>query len=279
MLVRLALKLSALSPRFKRLLWRQWYQYLASYKLPDWRFMNYGYASLDSSDEPVVLSPDDEASRYAIHLYHCVARAAPLSGRDVLEVGCGRGGGSSFVKRYHHPKQMTGVDFSAKAVRFCRQNYRIEGLSFMLGDAEALPFGDNSFDAVINVESSHCYGSMPAFLREVKRVLRPGGNLLFADLRATEDRDRLHGQLLETGMAIVDKQDITPNVLEALRQDSQRRLGLIQRSVNKHLIDTFQEFAAIEGSDIFDGFKNGTTVYLRYVLQNRTNSNTRNWRD
>jgi ubiquinone/menaquinone biosynthesis C-methylase UbiE len=267
MLARLALKLSALSPRFKRLLWRRWYQYLASYKLSDWRFMNYGYASLDPSEEPVVLNPDDEPNRYAIHLYHRVARATALSGRKVLEVGCGRGGGASFVKRYHHPKQMTGVDFSAKAVRFCQENYRIEGLSFVHGDAEALPFGDESFDAVINVESSHCYGSMPAFLREVKRVLRPGGDLLFADLRATEDRDLLHGQVVETGMAILEKQDITPNVLEALRQDSERKLGLIQRSVNKRLVGTFQEFAAIEGSDVFDGFKNGTTVYLRYALQ------------
>lgn len=267
MLVRLALKLSALSPMFKRLLWRRWYQYLATYKLSDWRFMNYGYASLDPTEEPVVLNPDDEPNRYAIHLYHRVARAVALSGREVLEVGCGRGGGSSFVKRYHHPRQMTGVDFSAKAVRFCQEHYRTEGLSFVHGDAEALPFGDESFDAVINVESSHCYGSMPGFLREVTRVLRPGGHLLFADLRATEDGDRLHRLMVETGMAVLEKQDITPNVLEALRQDSERKLSLIQRSVNKHLIGTFQEFAAIEGSEVFDNFKNGTTFYLRYALR------------
>jgi hypothetical protein len=54
---------------------------------------------------------------------------------------------------------------------------------------------------------------------------------------------------------------------EALRQDSERKLGLIQRSVNKRFIGTFQEFAAIEGSGVFDGFKNGTTLYLRYALR------------
>ena len=267
LLVRLALMLGALSPRLKRLLWRRWYQYLAGYTLSEWRFMNYGYASLDPGEEPVVLSPDDEPDRYAIHLYHRVARAVALAGREVLEVGCGRGGGSSFVKRYHHPGQMTGVDFSPKAVRFCQQNHCVAGLSFVHGDAEALPFGDESFDAVINVESSHCYGSMPAFLREVKRVLRPGGHFLFADLRAAEDRDRLHGLVAETGMAILEKEDVTPNVLEALRQDSGRKLDLIQRSVNKHLVGAFQEFAAIEGSGVFEGFRNGTSIYLRYALQ------------
>src|SRR5687767_3761734 len=79
MLARLALKLGALSPRFKRLLWWRWYQYLATYNLSDWRFMNYGYASLNPSEETVSLNQDDEPNRYAIHLYHRVAGAAALS--------------------------------------------------------------------------------------------------------------------------------------------------------------------------------------------------------
>ncbi len=267
MLIRLAMKLSALSPQFKRLLWRRWYQYLAGYKIAEWRFMNYGYASLDANEEPLVLHPDDEANRYAIQLYCRVAVAVELQGREVLEVGCGRGGGSSFVKRHFHPRLMTAVDFSARAIRFCQETHCINGLTFAQGDAESLPLDDESFDAVINVESSHCYGSMQTFLREAKRVLRPGGHFLFADLRASEDCDRLDAQLAETGMTILEKQDVTTNVLEALRQDSERKLALIQRSVNKRLVETFRQFAAIEGSEVFDGFKNGTTRYLRYVLQ------------
>src|SRR2546430_1565813 len=106
MFIALALKLSAISPGFKRLLWRSWYQYLARYDLPEWRFMNYGYASSDAQEARPALDAEDEADRYAIQLYHRVANAVPLSGRDVLEVGCGRGGGSSFVKRYHRPRRM-----------------------------------------------------------------------------------------------------------------------------------------------------------------------------
>jgi hypothetical protein len=75
--------------------------------------------------------------------------------------------------------------------------------------------------------------------------------------------------VVETGMAILEREDITPNVLEALRHDSERRLALIERSVNKRLIGTFREFAAIVGSDVFDGFNNGTATYLHYVLQKR----------
>ena len=84
---------------------------------------------------------------------------------------------------------MIGVDFSDKAVNLCKKYYCVDGLSFVPGDAEHLPFDDDSFDAVVNVESSHCYGSMATFLAQVKRVLKPGGHFLFADFRTREQID------------------------------------------------------------------------------------------
>ena len=53
----------------------------------------------------------------------------------------------------------------------------------MQGDAQNLPFPDESFDAVINVEASHQYPDFPRFLAEVARVLRPGGHFLYTDSR------------------------------------------------------------------------------------------------
>lgn len=267
MLIRLAMKLTELSPRFKRFLWRRWYQYLAGYQLRDWRFMNYGLAPLNGNGPPLSLQPADESNRSSIQLYHHVASAVPLEGLDVLEVGCGRGGGASYVKRYLRPRQMTGVDFSAKAIRFCQANHHVEGLSFVQGDAESLPLADASFDAVLNVESSHCYGSMPAFLRQVQRVLRPGGHFLFADLRMAKDIDRLHEHLLASGLTVLDREDITASVLAALRGDSERKLALIERSVPQRLRSTFRQFAALEGSETYEAFRTGAMVYVRYVLR------------
>jgi ubiquinone/menaquinone biosynthesis C-methylase UbiE len=267
MLVSLATKLAAISPRFRKLLWRRWYQYLAGYRIADWQFMNYGYAALDAGKQPLALDSAEEPDRHAIELYQRVAGAVELEGREVLEVGCGRGGGCSFIARHHLPRRMTGVDFSAKAIRFCRKHHRAEGLSFVHGDAEALPFGDASFDALVNVESSHCYASMPTFLLEARRVLRPGGYLLFADLRSSAERERLRREMAQAGLAILEEEDITPNVLAALRKDSEQRLALIERSVNRRLIGTFKEFAAIAGSGVFEEFSGGKLTYLRYTLQ------------
>ena len=48
-----------------------------------------------------------------------------------------------------------------------------DSLTFVHGDAQKLPFPDSTFDAVINVEASHCYPDFPCFLSEVARALRP----------------------------------------------------------------------------------------------------------
>ena len=185
----------------------------------------------------------------------------------MLEVGSGRGGGADYIKRYLGPARMIGVDFSDKAVNLCRHHYCLEGLSFLPGDAEHLPFDDNSFDAVVNVESSHCYSSMTDFLAQVRRVLKPGGYFLFADFRSREQIGELDAQLVHSRLQPIRQKNITPNVLEALNADHERRIAHIRRGAPKLLVKLIQEFAGTKGAGIYKGFQTGTFVYKSFVLQ------------
>src|SRR5688572_18969069 len=124
-------------PGLKKLLWRSWYNYLArSRKMPDWCFMNYGYATADEST--LVLADADESHRHWIQLYHHVAGAVDLEGCTVLEVGSGRGGGASFIKCYQRPAQMIGVELSKDAGALGREMHPVAGLEIRVGDAESL---------------------------------------------------------------------------------------------------------------------------------------------
>lgn len=267
MLAKLYTDLCHAFPKFRKSTRKQMYQFLAGfYQKQDWTFMNYGYAPDEKSEAPI-LDADDETNRYCIQLYHHVANAINLKGLKVLEVGSGRGGGANYIKRYLDPKQMVGVDFSDKAVNLCQEHYCVDGLSFMSGDAENLPFDDQSFDAVVNVESSHCYGSMEAFLTQVRRVLRPGGHFLFADFRNQEHLSTLDEQLEDTGMQRVRQKDITPNVIEALDADHEHRIEQIRRGAPKILDKLLQEFAGTKGAGIYESFKKRTIIYQSFVLQ------------
>jgi ubiquinone/menaquinone biosynthesis C-methylase UbiE len=193
--------------------------------------------------------------------------AVDLTNLDVLEIGSGRGGGASYIKRYLKPKALTGVDFSDKAINFCKHTHDMDGLSFIKGDAESLPFDAGRFDVVINIESSHCYGSMETFLAHAKRVLRHDGYLLYADFRNKNDVEVLHRQMEKSGMKILKREDITPNVARSLDLDNQRKLLLIRAFFQNWLLKPFQEFAGVKGSKIYARFQSGTMIYLHYVLQ------------
>lgn len=256
-----------LRPRFQTALIRVVYWGIGvMLKSEDSAFLNYGYVPLDSNTTGLKLDPDDEVYRFSIQLYSRVAGAWDLRGKDVLEIGCGRGGGASFIARYLHPASLTGVDLSARAVRYCRRSHRIERLTFLRGEAEHLPLPSNSFDAVVNVESSHCYPSFERFLGEVARLLRPNGVFLFADFRPREEVARVREQLKER-FTIVEEEVITANVTRALELDSDRRNLVIKKRAPRFLHSGAQLIAGVNGSPMSDAFASGVRQYVRFVLQ------------
>ena len=270
MLLRIAFYLSSRSPRLRRALARWWYGVLAKKETrQNWTFMNFGLVPPDG----VVprLDAVDEADRLCIQLYHRVVAPVDLAGARVLEVGSGRGGGASFIARYHHPAQVTGADFAPAAVALCRNLHAgVPNLEFTVGDAERLPFRDASFDAVVNVESSHCYGDIEKFLAETLRVLRPGGHFLYADLRSAPDMAALSVLLdAQSGWERIDHEDITAAVVAALEADDARKRKFLAEFVRPRMRGPFGEFVGLVGGKMHEGFCNREFVYQRFAFRRR----------
>lgn len=228
-------------------------------------FMNYGFAPIDGKEPE--LQPQDEADRYNLQLYHAVSGAVPLAGLDVLEMSCGRGGGASYVARYLHPRKMVGVDRTESAVVACRRNHRCDGLVFVCGDALGFPFADESFDAVINVEASHCYPDFARFLSEVRRVLHVGGHFLYADFRKGGELGEWRTAIGNSGLDVVEECEITPNVVRALELNERRLQDIINDVAPHRQRALFRQFAGTKGTVINESFRTGNTKYIRFVLK------------
>jgi ubiquinone/menaquinone biosynthesis C-methylase UbiE len=253
---------------FRRLLWKTWYNTFASqFANVQIAFMNYGYADSETDGKQLELFVNEQKERYCAQLYHHVANAIPLSGLDVLEVGCGRGGGSSFISRYLHPKTMTGVDFSENNIAFCQQSHFVPQLNFRIGDAELLPFPDSSFDVVVNIESSHCYGSIERFFAEAFRVIRPDGYFLFSDFRGKEAIETTTKLLQSSGFKVIKLEKITANILKAMDLENERKQTIIKQNIPKYLHGLANWFAGCQGTPVYEAFKKGDLEYLCYVLQ------------
>jgi SAM-dependent methyltransferase len=197
-------------------------------------FFNFGY----EEDPPMALplAASDEPNRFCIQLYHLTATQVNLNGKRVLEVSCGAGGGASYIVRTLHPASYTGLDLNPASIDLCRKRHNLPGLDFVQGDAEDLPFADQSFDAVINVEASHQYPHFPRFLAEVARVLRPGGHFLYTDSRRRPAIAEWEAALADAPMRLISERVIDDEAMRGLMANTRRSQELIRHRVPAFLV-------------------------------------------
>ena len=232
----------------------------AARTVPTFTVLNYGFSS---EPEDSVLSRD-EPEFYCLRLYEHTLRGTPLAATEVLEVSCGRGGGASFVARTYQPNRLVGVDMSSENVRLARDRVG-SALEFRVGNAERLDFADASFDVVLNIESSHLYDDRTRFFAEAFRVLRPGGHFLYTDGCWADDD--CSEELLDLGFELLERLEITTNVLHALRKDSARRATLFDAMRNRELREEYKHWGGVVGYRAYNRFEAGQTRYFSHRLR------------
>lgn len=116
-------------------------------------------------------------------LQRLAVRLEVLRPVSLLDMGCGAGHVSFLAAA--HAGQVTAYDLSEQMLELVAQTASQRGimnLHIQQGYAESLPFADNSFAVVVSRYSAHHWQDVPLALREVKRVLRPGGIFLLLDI-------------------------------------------------------------------------------------------------
>lgn len=225
-------------------------------------FLNYGY----EEDPPMAIALDaaDEPDRFPIQLYHRTAtQANELTGKDVLEVGCGHGGGADYLTRTLRPARYTALDLNPTGIEFCRERHKLPGLDFVVGDAQNLPFPDHSFDAVVNVESSIHYPDFRLFLAEVARVLRPGGHLLYTDGRFAPHIADWEAALASAPLQMLSHRDISADIVRGMDRNSQRWEDVLDRHNSKLMRATCQ---FVQGSKVYRDMQSGEFSYRMYCF-------------
>ena len=121
------------------------------------RFMNFGHAPLTNWGLSLI----------EIH-----------DGWTMLDIGCGGGATLKRLLKRSKDAQVYGIDISEESVaKAKRVNERVLDKQVFVtqGSAEILPYEDNKFDFVTAVETVYFWPNLPNCLKEVKRVMKPGG--------------------------------------------------------------------------------------------------------
>jgi ubiquinone/menaquinone biosynthesis C-methylase UbiE len=115
-------------------------------------------------------------------------RAGFVEGK-ILDAGCAFGGLSIHICETFPNIEAVGVDFSQKQVDFASKQAKStsvsDRLTFIKADVQQLPFEDNSFDAVFNLNVAHIIENPIKMFNEFERVLKPGGKVFIKDLRSS----------------------------------------------------------------------------------------------
>jgi cyclopropane fatty-acyl-phospholipid synthase-like methyltransferase len=188
------------------------------------------------------------------------------AGDHILEVASGSGGPALYLAQ-KFKSRITGLDINEEGIKTANQHALeadMTDVRFQLADVDQqLPFDDESFDAVMCIDSMNHFRNRPAYLREWRRVLKPGRRALFTDpvvitgpvsneelaarssigyflfvpLEATQKMIR------DAGFQLLRCEDVTGNI--------ERTSGRWHDSRQKHREDLIK----IEGQERFDGLQ------------------------
>ncbi len=127
--------------------------------------------------------------------YRLVKQLKLAKGQTVLDVAAGTGDvGFAILKRYD--VSVIGLDYAYNMTLLAREKAlrrKVQNIAFVQGDGEALPFADDSFDAITISYGFRNIGHYEIALAEFRRVLKPGGRL--AILEFSQPRSKLFGRL------------------------------------------------------------------------------------
>lgn len=208
-------------------------------------------------------------------LYHYVAQESgiDLSDKKLLEIGCGRGGGTAYIVETFRPRFTQAIDFSNQSIQLCQDRYnKIANLCFQYGEATNLPYSAGTFDVILSIETSHMIDEKDRFFSESSRVAKLGSKFLYLDFLYTRNSSDHSAQRIDTAIRhsdweIESKVDLTRQVLESLNQTASIREALIESKCPKILQRQVQEFCMTRQSNAFQAFLDGRTRYVFYTLK------------
>jgi ubiquinone/menaquinone biosynthesis C-methylase UbiE len=184
---------------------------------------------------------------------YCISLLRSINNKNVLEIGCGNGVQALYINEKYSPLTITGIDFNESNIEIAnseKERSKMTNVHFLVDDAQNLTkIPSGSIDVILNIESAFHYPDKSAFLQEVFRVLKPGGQYLIADILSTRKK--------KEGMMKIWGKPMVHHFWNKKRYD--------EEFLNSRLEINYNE-------DITESVKNGWSIYRNWIPKIRRES-------
>ncbi|MBP9792166.1 MAG: methyltransferase domain-containing protein [Rickettsiales bacterium] len=154
-------------------------------------YINFGYWKNIPTEDNSKIS-QNERVQASFNLYKLIIDKLNIQQSDnVLEVGCGQGYGSAYVATEYKPHKINGIDISPYQIERAKHLHssileQYHGLEFQTSPADALKKPNNYYDKIYSVEAAQYFPSMNNFAKEMHRILKTDGVIVFTTLFSTD---------------------------------------------------------------------------------------------
>lgn len=171
---------------------------------------------------------------------YCISFFPEMKDKSILDLGCGNGTVAFYLAQKFDTEKIVGVDLNKNNVEIAKaekQRRDVSVVDFVNDDAQDLKrFEDESFDYILNIESAFHYPDKHLFLKELQRVLKPGGHFIIADIIRTQQGiswlrkwkkqmnfnhwflDDYMKALSQKSLQLISKNDVSPQVINGFKK-------------------------------------------------------------
>ncbi|WP_018753425.1 class I SAM-dependent methyltransferase [Paenibacillus sanguinis] len=223
-------------------------------------FLNWGYKVTDNEQFAQYEVNDTMLNKNPHKLLFEIVGLVDLKDKIVLDVGCGRGGNLAGVNKDYKAHSCVGLDLTEASVQFDHVRHIANNMFFLVGDAEDLPFKNETFDAVLNCESSYGYPNIHKFYYGVYRVLKTGGHFMYGDMLPTDKWPMYEQYLISLGFEILRNQDITENILASCDEVAENHYS-VYGIMDQGFMEGMKDSLSLPGSGIYNDMKSGVQQF------------------
>lgn len=157
-----------------------------------------------------------------------------------------------------------GIDLSESNIKLARKLTVAEKNTFYCQSAEKINLPQQSFDGVVNLESSHCYADKKVFFENVYALLKPGGTFIYADIFLSVNIPKIKSYLIKLGFILEREQDITQGVIDSLNERPPKNVPFHKKYIVPLFLGSFYGY---KQSNNYKKLEKGEKKYVSFIFR------------